>query len=243
MIEPVIIGRATLYNADCRDVLPMLSPVDIVCTDPPYLNLTGGAVIPQGGVAPKKALSITLGDAWGANLEWAAGAERIASKGLMVFCSHQGVCETRAAFSAKAIALITWYKRNTPSAMKGVPRHVAEFVWVLVTGGGLEWHRLETVIDEPNLNAGCVSTGERLTNPDGTVAHPAQKPRALMQKLLAVGAKSVADPFMGTGTTGVAAVQAGAEFIGIERDPHYFKIACRRIEDAQRQGDFFVEAA
>lgn len=48
---------------------------------------------------------------------------------------------------------------------------------------------------------------------------------------------------MGSGTTGVAAVQMGRQFFGIERDPAYFDIACRRIEDAQRQGDMFTEAA
>jgi DNA modification methylase len=48
---------------------------------------------------------------------------------------------------------------------------------------------------------------------------------------------------MGSGSTGVAAVQMGLSFTGIERDPDYFAVACRRIEQAQRQGDFFVEAA
>ena len=53
--------------------------------------------------------------------------------------------------------------------------------------------------------------------------------------------ETILDPFMGSGTTGVAAVQMGRKFIGIEREPKYFDIACRRIEDAQRQGDMFIE--
>jgi site-specific DNA-methyltransferase (adenine-specific) len=52
----------------------------------------------------------------------------------------------------------------------------------------------------------------------------------------------ILDPFMGSGTTGVAAVQMGRKFIGIEREPKYFDIACKRIEDAQRQGDMFIQA-
>ena len=52
-------------------------------------------------------------------------------------------------------------------------------------------------------------------------------------------ADTILDPFMGSGTTGVAAVQMGRKFIGIERDPKYFDIACKRIEDAQRMGDMF----
>ena len=51
--------------------------------------------------------------------------------------------------------------------------------------------------------------------------------------------QTILDPFMGSGTTGVAAVQMGRQFIGIERDPKYFDIACKRIEDAQRMGDMF----
>ena len=52
--------------------------------------------------------------------------------------------------------------------------------------------------------------------------------------------RTILDPFMGSGTTGVAAVQMGRSFIGIERDPSYFEIACKRIEAAQQQGDMFV---
>ena len=76
----------------------------------------------------------------------------------------------------------------------------------------------------------------------GERCHPTQKPVALMvwciEKLpgdLAI----ICDPFMGSGTTGVAAVQMGRQFIGIEREPKYFDIACKRIEDAQRMGDMF----
>jgi DNA modification methylase len=56
-------------------------------------------------------------------------------------------------------------------------------------------------------------------------------------------AETILDPFMGSGTTGVAAVQMGRRFIGIERDEGYFDIACRRIEQAQRQGDMFISGA
>ena len=68
--------------------------------------------------------------------------------------------------------------------------------------------------------------------------HPTQKPSALMKWCLghAGNPPLTADPFMGSGSTGVAAVQMGLGFIGMELHPPYFDIACRRIEDAQRQG-------
>lgn len=67
--------------------------------------------------------------------------------------------------------------------------------------------------------------------------HPTQKPLPVMAWCMAIfpEAQSILDPFMGAGTTGVAAVMAARSFIGIEREPKYFDIACRRIEDAQRQ--------
>lgn len=78
--------------------------------------------------------------------------------------------------------------------------------------------------------------------PDGEKLHPTQKPIALMKWCIGFlpDAQTILDPFMGSGTTGVAAVQMGRDFIGIEREPKYFDIACRRIEDAQRQGDLFI---
>ena len=76
--------------------------------------------------------------------------------------------------------------------------------------------------------------------------HPCEKPTSLMSHIVGTSSKpmqTILDPFMGSGTTGVAAVQMGRRFIGIEREPKYFDIACKRIEQAQRQGDLFIEAA
>jgi DNA modification methylase len=74
-----------------------------------------------------------------------------------------------------------------------------------------------------------------------TVNHPT--PRSVKHARFLVefwGEGSVLDPFMGSGTTGIACRNLGREFIGIERDEGYFDIACRRIEQAQRQGDMFI---
>ncbi len=81
---------------------------------------------------------------------------------------------------------------------------------------------------------------------EGPKLHKTQKPIPLMQwciERLPFTEGAILDPYMGSGTTGVAAVQAGLDFIGVEIDPDHFILACKRIEDAQRQGDFFVEAA
>ena len=80
---------------------------------------------------------------------------------------------------------------------------------------------------------------------DGGKQHPTQKPVQLMKwciGFLPDTGYSIFDPFMGSGTTGVACIKIGRKFIGIEREPKYFDIACRRIEDAYKQPDLFVEA-
>ena len=69
--------------------------------------------------------------------------------------------------------------------------------------------------------------------------HPCPKPESFMRWMVGKASlpdETVLDPFMGSGTTGVACMNLGRSFIGIEREPKYFDIACRRIEDAQRQG-------
>jgi site-specific DNA-methyltransferase (adenine-specific) len=73
--------------------------------------------------------------------------------------------------------------------------------------------------------------------------HPTQKPLLLMKWCIEQANKpeKILDPFMGSGTTGVAAIQMGRKFIGIEREPKYFDIACERIEAASKQVDMFIE--
>jgi len=83
----------------------------------------------------------------------------------------------------------------------------------------------------------------RAAGMDGGKLHPTQKPVALMKWCLgfAPDAETVLDPFMGSGTTGVACVKLGRKFTGIEIDPHYFEVACERIRQAYKQPDMFVE--
>lgn len=88
---------------------------------------------------------------------------------------------------------------------------------------------------------------KRKSHPVGRVihGHPSEKPLALMQwTLQTVKAKGrIFDPYMGSGTTGVAAIMAGFSFVGVERDERYFDIACKRIEAAVSQGQLFAPEA
>lgn len=215
MIEPVTIGRATLYCGDCRDVLPTLDKVDAVVTDPPY----GIKWKPRVNHQDQKWVdeidfdicTFLLGKY---NLVW--GGQYFADKlplaeGWLTWCKRpiDGFCNDNRSYSTTELAWRDW----------GKPKFKA-LVW---DGGKREGH------------------------PDNrTFCHPAQKPVEIMEwcvRQLPQDAQTILDPFMGSGTTGVAAVQMGKTFIGIEREAEYFQIACKRIEDAQRQGDMFLQEA
>ena len=113
---------------------------------------------------------------------------------------------------------LTWVKPDIPRSFAST-----EFAW--------------RSLDKPArhlIYSVSATNGER-------VGHPTQKPIALMKWCIeqAGNPQSILDPFMGSGTTGVACAQLGRSFIGIEREPAYFDIACRRIEQAYKQGQLF----
>jgi len=113
---------------------------------------------------------------------------------------------------------LSWFKPDAPPSM-------AHFE--------LAWTNL-------NRNARQISCSIGETNAE-RVGHPTQKPlKVMMWTLNQIEAASIFDPFMGSGTTGVACARLGRNFIGIEINPEYFEMSCRRIEAAYRQGDMFV---
>jgi site-specific DNA-methyltransferase (adenine-specific) len=236
----------TLYCGDCREILPGLPRVDAVVTDPPYVGLKGGVVHRRhGGVASKKIISASIGDPWEASLDWVPFIERIVNKAVAVFCSHSFVADLRFAFSIEAVSLAVWHKINAAAAVNNVPRQTTEFIWLFRAGPNARWRTIaDTLFSINSANAGCVSNGERWIEPDGRASHPTQKPIAIMEPFIELidRGETVLDPFMGLGTTGVAAVKLGRKFIGIEIEPKYFDIACRRIAEALRQPDLFIDA-
>lgn len=241
MTEIIEIGNATLYHGDCLEILPTLDRVDAVVTDPPYLNLDGSYKRNyQGGVGRKVTVTKTVGDEWTANLEWVPLCESIADKGLICFSTYAGVGPIWGAVSnMKHIALVTWYKRNAAPTGKNVPNHKTEFAWCFRGKPGIKWDALDTMLDIPNINAGCMAT-ERFVDRKTKAIHPTQKPVAVMERLLLAGMNIVCDPFMGLGTTGVACANLGRQFIGIEIERKYFDIACERIGAAYAQGQLFT---
>ena len=113
---------------------------------------------------------------------------------------------------------LSWFKPDAPPSMASF-----ELAWT-----------------NKDCNARQLSVSIGATNAE-RVGHPTQKPLALMKWCIeqAGNPETILDPFMGSGTTGVAAIQLGRKFIGIEREERYFQIACERISNAAAQGKLF----
>lgn len=125
----------------------------------------------------------------------------------------------------------------------------ARHVWDKKTGCGSEYEFIYEINGQRNYKVARFYTinsdvAASFTGDEWT-GHKSQKPIKLMQWCLThvPDAQTILDPFMGSGTTGVACVKMGRKFIGIELDPDYFEIACQRIRDAYAQPDMFIVAA
>ena len=213
-VEKVEIGSATLYHGDCREVLPGMPRADAVITDPPYGINKDGQKRSTGGHGGRKEHEF---------LGW--DGERPADNVFRLVL-------------ASAKAHVIWGGNYFADLL---PPTMCWLVWdkgqcIAQSDGELAWTSMQKALRICRINRVEIRT-------DGA-EHPTQKPVRLMRwSIDKVGRPlSILDPFMGVGTTGVACVQLGRAFIGIERERKYFDIACRRIEDAQRQTSLFPES-
>ena len=217
------IGRALLIEADCRDVLPVLPKVDAVVTDHPY-----GIFKARGGDG-RMFGNDTIYSVDDSAAEWDVRPDG----------------ELLALVRAAAPLWTIWggnYMAGDLGDTKGL------LIWNKLTGNNSYadgecafTNKVGTMRIMTHQWCGPFKDSER----GERAIHPTQKPVAVMRWCIsyAKNAQTILDPFMGSGTTGVAAVQMGRDFIGIEREPRYFEIACKRIEQAQRQGDLFIGGA
>lgn len=218
----------TLIQGDCLDILPSLPPVALVVTDPPYIvNVTSGA----GAFGKRPHLVGTSGFT----------DEGVDFGFLQQFSNWFCFCSRRQLKDLLGIAercdrfnLLTWCKPNPVPTCNNKYLPDVEFIV-----HGFQSGRL---FGSMSLKSSYMvyPSGNHETN------HPNEKPLRLMEKLIQLGTQPgdlVLDPFMGSGTTGVACVRTGRRFIGIEIDPTYFAIAQRRIAEAQLQPALFAPSS
>jgi len=235
-----VIGDCRLILGDCMAILPTLGKVSHFMTDPPF-----EAEAHKVGRRTHK--QIKTGES--ADLDFAAITEdvRLAtarfavemSEGwAIVFCQAEAVGDWRDAFEAaggKYKRPMIWVKPDSAPQFNGQMPAIG-YESMPLTWCGEGWARWNSGGKRGVYTHNCNS------NRHG--GHPTEKPVSLMSELLADFTNPgdlILDPFMGSGTTLVACARMGRSGIGIELDPRYFDIACRRIEAAYKQGDMFRE--
>lgn len=232
-VEKVEIGLATLYRGDSAYVSTLLDEqVDSTITDPPYEAEahSEGRQVMRGGKLVSGALNFAAMDE---ELRASISGQivRLTKGWAILFCQlqgwhlwHQHLMEN----GATADSPMIWYKPDGKPRFDGTgPSPAYEMMELVWCGNGRrQWNG-------GGARGVFVHSKAENTNTE----HATMKPQKLMRDLVSYFSNPkelIFDPFMGSGSTGVAAVALGRRFIGIERDPEYFEICCRRIEEAQK---------
>lgn len=259
------ISDATLYLGDCREVLPTLSGVDAVVTSPPYGNIREygrnapvdllaiishiANILAPGGVCVwNVADQVIDGSETGDSFRHALRALECGLKlhDTMIYCK-EGVTFPDSNRYLPCFEYMFVFSNGAPRHFNGIKDRPNKWAGSPIHGTRREANG--ALLPTGNHGSPVPETGLRrnwwVVNPwaDASIDHPAKMPPSIAidhAETWTCGGETILDPFMGSGTTGVACARLGRRFIGIEIEPRYFDIACRRIEQAQRQRDLFV---
>ena len=237
MTDWIEIGPCKLACGDSLEILPEIEAgsIDCVVTDPPYMigaNSIGNAASKDGTWA-----DLLNASHWYAS--WFSSSKvKLSDRGFLLVCLNWRSLPTYLCAFSKcgwtATSCLVWNKDWIGPSYQNALRPTYELVLFAAMP--------QAVI--PDRSASDVFTWKWMAGQVRNTGHPAEKPVELMQRLIELTTRSgdlVADWFFGSGTTGVACIQTGRRFIGIEIEPRYFDIACRRIRNAweNRQGKLF----
>ena len=237
------IGNQRLILGDCLEVMPTLGQVDAVVTDPPYeavMQNKWGVLSTQSPSSHVRHESLGFGAIDEVRVEVAAAMCAACDGWLIAFCMAEGVRAWRDAIEAQGVKYkraMVWVKPDAMPQFNGQGPSVGHEMMVSAwcAKGHSRWN-----------GGGKPGTFIYNKNTPGGAAHPTQKPLPLIQEIVGLFSDfgdKVLDPFAGSGTTLVACQKLGRHGIGIEIDPDYFEIACKRVEEAARQPDLFIADA
>lgn len=231
------IGNATLYLGDCLEILPTLPKVDAVITDPPYSQElhskhleTVAAGLTEGRGTNGDAMVLDFAHISEETfLELVRNLMDGTRRWVVMTCPWEFIAKAKVV-GLPLIRFGVWIKPNSAPQFTGDrPGTGWEPVGIFHNEGQKRWN-----------GGGARGVWTEMVERG---LHPTQKPLALLVKWVGQftdEGETLLDPFMGSGTTGVACMQLGRSFIGIEIEPKYFDIACERIENAQRQVRMFA---
>lgn len=238
-----VIGDCVLYQGDCLEVMPALGQVGAVLTDPPYeavMQNKWGVLSKQTPSSHVRHEEIGFAAIDGIRDSVATSVAAICKGWGVFFCMAEGVRAWRDAIEASGARYkraLVWIKPDAMPQFNGQGPSVGHEMMVSAWygDGHSRWN-----------GGGKPGTFVYNKNTPGGGVHPTQKPLPLMTELVhlfSFPTDLVCDPFMGSGTTGVACVKLGRSFVGIEANEKHFETACERIRKAYAQPDMFIEAA
>lgn len=217
MDSKIVRGESyTLYLGDCLDIMPTLGNVDAVVSDPPYgIGESSNNNSSRGKLAIAKDYGRKSWDNSTADKEIELAVK---------ISDHQIIFGGNYYRLPPSSCWLVWDKENGASDFADI-----EMAWTNLKKAA----RLKRYLWNGMLRANGEKRGD----------HPTQKPIGIMEWCLSFipDSQIILDPFMGSGTTGVACARSGRKFIGIEKDPEYFEIACQRVQNAY--GDFTLTNA
>lgn len=244
------IGDCTLYLGDALDIMQSTRSLKAraLISDPPYCS--GGFTEAAKRSAKGQGLrSETLreSDWFGGDNMTAAGLQWLLRSVAVAFKGHALDEACTASFFAdwRMVPLLATAIESAGLRFQSMP------IWDKQAAGLGTGFRaqheciLHFSIDTPRYHSKSFGNVLRAPRMSSDRDHPTEKPVALMSALVDVQTEPgtlVLDPFMGSGSTGVAAVSMGRSFVGVEHDPTHFDTACRRIEQAYRQPRLIVSA-
>jgi len=221
-----------LHLGDCLEVMRGMADksVDAVITDPPYVLDNAGGNNWSGRHEKQKTLLNEIDKGFEVDAFYQLTKRVCNPYQAYVFCSNKQIPETMMLGMKDGLItnLLIWNKFNSIPFSNGTWRSDAEFI-VHIRDRGTTFNKGDSELKRKITTLPLNQT---------RYGHPTEKPIELMRKYILVSSRpgdTILDPFMGSGTTGVACVQTGRNFFGVEIDPTYFAIAERRIKDAQQQ--------
>ena len=223
-----------LYNDDCIKKFATMprNKVDVIITDPPY------KISRDNNFKTMNRAGIDFGE-WDKDFDltdWIKYCEPVLKKGgnIVIFNSWKNmsyIVDELEKNNFEVKDLIRWEKTN-PMPRNRDRRFITDYevaVWAVKKGGKWTFNRLSETYERPEIVCGVTSKKEKI---DG--GHPTQKPVEVMEwliKRLSNENDIILDPFMGSGSTGVACKNTNRRFIGIELDKNYYNMAIKRLGD------------
>lgn len=229
-------SKIDLLHGDCLELMKDIpdGSIDMILADPPY------NIARKNNFSSMGRYGIDFGS-WDKDADifsWIAEGSRVMRKGagIIIFNDWKNLGDLSKCCEYNGLIVkdcLRWVKSN-PMPRNRDRRYITDFeyaLWAVKPGDKWVFNRQSNTYQRPEFGYSVVGGNEK-------TPHPTQKPVALMEELLLIHSfheATVLDPFMGSGTTGIACLNTGRNFIGMELEQEYFDIAKQRIAEAQAQ--------